>query len=433
VNERLSRQKVLDRAVKLARRDGLEALSLTRLAADLGVSQPALYRHIGGMEDLHRALTLRARELLTIDLHEAIEGLSGEEAVRALARTWRRDTLSRRGLLPLSSRVKTQGDAELEASVGGVVSAIGLALLGLDLEEEERVHAARTLRSALHGSSFLEVNARSRSEDFGESFDHIVTMIWIGLQAMSHDRHAGNAVVSRQRAQATQTGAAKAHRTKHLLGGESPANGQGSASASARLTPGDVVDTAARLADAEGIAAVNLTRVAKELGVRQPALYRHVDGIEALLRALALRAREMLSEAITEAAIGRSRDDAVAAVADAWRRFVSAHPGLYSVVYRAVGDEDPDLEAAADRILRVLALSLIGYSLSSEATIRAARSLRTTLHGFCLLEQDGGHPPPYSIDESFDRLVNLLIAGVRGLAAAEVVAVDRKARSGRKR
>ncbi len=385
------------------------------------------------MDDLHRALLLRARELLTNDLYGAIEGLSGEEAVRALARIWRRDTMSRRGLLPLSSRVKTRGDAELEASVRGVVSAISLSLLGLDLDEEDRVHAARTLRSALHGSSVLEVNAVSKSENFEESFNHIVTMIWIGLQAMSRDQDAGSAAVSRQRAQATQTGAAKAHRTKHLLGWAASVNGEGSGSASTRLTPGDVVDAAASLADAEGIESVTLTRVAKELGVRQPALYRHVDGIEALLAALALRAREMLSEAITEAAIGRSRDDAIAAVADAWRKFVDAHPGLYSVVYRVVGGEDPDLEAAADRIVRILALSLIGYSLSSESTIRVARSLRSTLHGFCLLEQDGGHPPPYSIDESFDRLVSLLIAGVRGLAAAEVVAAGSKARIRRKR
>ena len=43
------------------------------------------------------------------------------------------------------------------------------------------------------------------------------------------------------------------------------------------LDTGQVVDCAAELADADGLDAVTLTRVAERLGVRQPALYRHVD------------------------------------------------------------------------------------------------------------------------------------------------------------
>ena len=43
------------------------------------------------------------------------------------------------------------------------------------------------------------------------------------------------------------------------------------------LDTDQVVSSAAALADTEGLDVVTLTRVAERLGVRQPALYRHVD------------------------------------------------------------------------------------------------------------------------------------------------------------
>ena len=49
-----------------------------------------------------------------------------------------------------------------------------------------------------------------------------------------------------------------------------------------------VIETAAALADQEGLEAVTLARVAAELGVRSPSLYSHVDGLAGLRRAIAL-------------------------------------------------------------------------------------------------------------------------------------------------
>ncbi|NIR36799.1 MAG: TetR family transcriptional regulator [Actinobacteria bacterium] len=60
-----------------------------------------------------------------------------------------------------------------------------------------------------------------------------------------------------------------------------------------------VITTAADLADREGLDAVTLTRVADELGVRQPALYRHVDGFDDLIRSLGLLGRERLANALS--------------------------------------------------------------------------------------------------------------------------------------
>ena len=47
-----------------------------------------------------------------------------------------------------------------------------------------------------------------------------------------------------------------------------------------------VVAAAGDIADAEGLEAVTLARVAQQLGVRSPSLYNHVAGRDGLLRAL---------------------------------------------------------------------------------------------------------------------------------------------------
>ncbi len=181
------------------------------------------------------------------------------------------------------------------------------------------------------------------------------------------------------------------------------------------LDPVQVVDAAARIADREGIETVTLTRVAAELGVRQPALYRHVDGYDDLVRRLGLRGREILGTALAEAAIGVSGEEAVRAVGRAWRAMVADHPGLYAATDRCPCVGDDELEAAVERIVAVIALSLAGFDLDDTARVHAARSLRSAFHGFAHLEAGDGHPSPENLDDSFDELLTLLIAGVRNL------------------
>ena len=121
-----------------------------------------------------------------------------------------------------------------------------------------------------------------------------------------------------------------------------------------------VISAAAQIADAEGLDKLTLTRVADMLGVRQPALYRHVGGYDDLLRSLSLRGREILAQRLADAAVGLSGDDSVAAVGHAWRRMVRDHPGIYAATDRYPCAGDTELEAAVERVLAVLGQALRG-------------------------------------------------------------------------
>jgi AcrR family transcriptional regulator len=181
------------------------------------------------------------------------------------------------------------------------------------------------------------------------------------------------------------------------------------------LDTDQVIDAAARIANNEGVEAITLTRVANELGVRQPALYRHIDGYDALIRSLGLRGREILGTCLAEAAIGVSGDEAVRAVGRAWRKVVKDHPGLYAATDRCPCSGDTELEEAVERIVEVIAQSLAGFDLGATDQVHAARSLRSAFHGFAHLESGDGHPHPEDLDDSFDELLTLLISGVRNL------------------
>jgi AcrR family transcriptional regulator len=173
-----------------------------------------------------------------------------------------------------------------------------------------------------------------------------------------------------------------------------------------------VVDAAARIADAEGLDAVTLARVAAELGVRPPSLYNHVEGHGGLLRALAVRGVRELTAALREAAVGRSGADALGATARAYRAYAHAHPGLYAATVAAPAPDDPEHQAAARETVDVVFAVLRGWSLEGDDAVHAARAFRSSLHGFVGLEAAGGFGIPVDLDESFDRLVATLAGGL---------------------
>ena len=174
-----------------------------------------------------------------------------------------------------------------------------------------------------------------------------------------------------------------------------------------------VVDAAAKLADIHGLDEVTLTSVAKQLGVRQPALYRHVESYQDLIRSLSLRGRELLADSMAASAIGVAGDDAVAAVGHAWRRVAAERPGLYAATDRYPCTDDAELQAAVNRIVEVIAMSLTSFDLDPENRVHAARTLRSAFHGFSHIEMCDGHPHKLDTDDSFDHMLELLCAGIR--------------------
>ena len=186
--------------------------------------------------------------------------------------------------------------------------------------------------------------------------------------------------------------------------------------ARAGLSEDRVVVEAERIADEVGLPRLTLAALAESLGVRQPSLYKHIDGMDALQRSIAVRAKTELGEVLGRAAVGKSGDDAIRALATAYRRWALGHPGRYSATVRAPEAGDTDDEAASASVVGVVLDVLAGYDLHGADAIDATRALRSTLHGFIALESSGGFGLPVDIDRSFERLVDGLVVALHALA-----------------
>lgn len=166
------------------------------------------------------------------------------------------------------------------------------------------------------------------------------------------------------------------------------------------MTPERVVEVAAGLADKGGLDALTLAAVAGELGVRTPSLYKHVDGLPALRRLLAVRAKRDLARVLGGAAVGRARGDALRAVALAYRDWAVDHPGLYTAAQAAPLPDDADDVAATEEVVAVVFDVLRGYDVDDDVLVDATRTLRAGLHGFVALEAAGGYAMARPVGDS---------------------------------
>jgi len=179
------------------------------------------------------------------------------------------------------------------------------------------------------------------------------------------------------------------------------------------------------MADEAGWERLTLAALAARLGVRQPSLYKHIEGIDGLRRSIGVAAKDELAGILARAAAGRARGDAIVSIARAYRAWALLHPGRYAVMQRAPAAGDAQDEAASRAIVQVILDVLAGFELRDDDATDATRALRSALHGFVALETGGGFGLPADIDRSFDRLVRGLARAFSGWAEEPVAARSR--------
>lgn len=179
-----TREQVIDEAVAIADRDGLPAVTLTRVATAVGVRPPSLYAHIDGLQDLRRALTLRAIDHLTETFRSAMNAHDDpREVLRAIADGYRRFAHSHPGLyaslLPVP---RADIDPEGAAAAAEPIRIIAAALAELGVAGDRHIDVIRTLRAFLHGFVDLELGGGfGMDQPVDQSFRRAVGLIVGGL------------------------------------------------------------------------------------------------------------------------------------------------------------------------------------------------------------------------------------------------------------
>jgi AcrR family transcriptional regulator len=177
------------------------------------------------------------------------------------------------------------------------------------------------------------------------------------------------------------------------------------------VTVDKIVDAAAEIIDDDD-ATFSLARLARDLGVKTPSLYSHVDGLDHVKRLLKLRGLQELADQMQRAAMGRSARDALAAIADAQRSYATEHPGLFAYTRRVSADDGPDVEQAGHALLDIVLAVVRGYGMKDDDALHAARILHASTRGFIELELSGSFEMAHDVDESWRRLIDILDRGL---------------------
>jgi AcrR family transcriptional regulator len=209
-----------------------------------------------------------------------------------------------------------------------------------------------------------------------------------------------------------------------------------------RLSRDRIVRTALRVMDEEGLDAVTMRRVGRELGVEAMSLYNHV------------RDKEDLLDGVTEAVMAEFQPEASSGdwlvrgrmAAREWRRLLKTHPNVMTLL---VERKHPMTSLDSLRPTEIALSILRDAGLSERDTVRAFQSTGGYIFGFVMMEIGNvapGRPTPGAkpmelaaalagsfpclaqmlpwlaecdMDATFDFGLDLLLEGIRAKAAGD--------------
>ncbi|MDH6244842.1 TetR/AcrR family transcriptional regulator [Mycobacterium sp. OTB74] len=190
-----------------------------------------------------------------------------------------------------------------------------------------------------------------------------------------------------------------------------PARSRGAAR-STKLSRDSIVNAALTFLDRDGWDALTINALANQLGTKGPSLYNHVQSLDDLRRTVRMRVIDDIIGMLNTVGEGRSRDDAVMAMASAYRSYARHHAGRYSAFTRMpLGGDDPEYTAATHAAAGPVIAVLASYGMDDENAFYAALEFWSALHGFVLLEMTGVMDG-VDTDAVFTNMVLRLAAGM---------------------
>ncbi|WP_338120070.1 TetR/AcrR family transcriptional regulator [Streptomyces sporangiiformans] len=154
----LSPQKIAAVAVEIADAEGFGAVTMRRLAKELGVAPMAAYRHVSGKDDLWALMVDR----VSAELSVPEEVTDWREVLRAFAVQTREMTLRHPWLGSMPSPLFALTPRRL-----GVAERQLAALDGLGLDIDVMMAAFRAVTAYVHGAARSEVALRQYMEEQG--------------------------------------------------------------------------------------------------------------------------------------------------------------------------------------------------------------------------------------------------------------------------
>ncbi|WP_053216101.1 TetR/AcrR family transcriptional regulator [Guptibacillus hwajinpoensis] len=153
----LSKDLIIKEAMGIAEKDGATAVTMATLARRLAIKPPSLYNHFKSLDEIKKAVAIAALNEFLHWLEESmVSNVSGKEAIHALSKAYVSFAQEHPGKYDCSFLAPNPLDQEVQTAGEGIVQLTMKTLSDFALDEVEKVHMVRGLRSLLHGLVDLE-------------------------------------------------------------------------------------------------------------------------------------------------------------------------------------------------------------------------------------------------------------------------------------
>jgi AcrR family transcriptional regulator len=156
----------------------------------------------------------------------------------------------------------------------------------------------------------------------------------------------------------------------------------------------ELVAAATKVLDTDGADALTMRRLAEELGMQAPSLYKHVRDKAVVEAAVVEDALFEVGDALHAALARPGRPGVLRAVLAAYRRKALLHPNRYRLATTGTLRRDllpADVEEWAGQ----------PFYLAAGQDPQRAQALWSCAHGMAILEIDGRYPPDSDLDATW--------------------------------
>ena len=178
----------------------------------------------------------------------------------------------------------------------------------------------------------------------------------------------------------------------------------------ARTSVREIVVASRSILDAEGLDGLTMARVAAQVGVRAPSLYKRVRSRADLVRLVANDVADELAATLDAAADSGDPGADLRAMAFAFRDWALAHPEAYTLLFGRLAEGariDPEVSNRSSATLLRTASALAG----PDHALEAARTFVAWATGFVGMELAGAFQLGGDVDRAFAYGVDRLTGG----------------------
>ena len=188
----------------------------------------------------------------------------------------------------------------------------------------------------------------------------------------------------------------------------------------AQVTQERIVETAWRMIEEDGsMENLPVSRLAKELGVKAPSLYRYFASKAELLQAVNTYTLSLLFEEMNIVLEGHRQQaplEQLIVVAKGFRQFGHQHPVVYTLAFTTIepdanngGQDSAEKNQQFADLLRLQAL--IAEISGGTHSLTSLRGLLAIMHGFVMLEINQQLRRGGDLDEAYEKSVEAYLRG----------------------